>query len=123
MATHDTLQDAVDDVGVGNNQRVLVKEAFTVNTTINLSKPGWRITFAPGADYTKGSAGTGIQLNADRLELHGARFLNFSTAGNKAVEALAGADNCRVFACNFVSCDTEVDDTLAVVTTLGNITE
>jgi hypothetical protein len=122
-ATHATLAAAVADVALGPNLRVLVKDAYTVNTTINLTKPGWRIYFKPGADYTKGTALTGIQLNADRLELHGARFLAFSVSGDKAVQSLAGADYCRVMNSNFVSCDSEIDDSLAAVTALGNITE
>jgi len=51
-ATHDTLQDAVNDVSLGSNVRVLQLRSETINTTIDLSKSGWRIDCQPGVVFT-----------------------------------------------------------------------
>lgn len=123
MATHATLQAANDDVLVGNNQRVLVKVGQTLNATINLSKPGWRITFAPGVTLSKGTATIGLQLNANSIEILHARFAGFSTSGDIAIQSLATKKYCKVLFSNFANCDTEVDDSAVTVVTLGNITE
>lgn len=110
-ATHDTLQDAVDDVSLGSNVSVLITEDQTINTTIDLSKSAWRIFCQPGVTFTKGSVTTGISMNATALEWHNGRFVGFTTGGDKAFNFTASGTYGKVIGSRFVvSTDTEVDD-------------
>ena len=114
-ATHATLQAAVNDVALGTDQWVLVQESQTINTAISLTKAGWRIDCRPGVIFTKGSASTGISMEAARLELNNGRFVGFTTAGDKAVALTAAAEYCKIVGARFaLNTDTEVDDTLVL---------
>jgi len=125
--THATLAAAVADSAVGTNVLVVLTEDYTVNSTINLTKAGWRIRALPGVTYTKGSAGTGISCQAARIEIERLKLSGFSTAGNKAITGTSAWQYGRVLFCNFLNCDTEVDDSSVAggkkPVTLGNISE
>lgn len=112
-ATHATLQDAVDDVLLGSNLWVLIEDNYTVNTTIQLSKAGWRIDFMPGVVYSKGSATTGIQMAAEGIDLRWGKFTGWTAGGDKAIEQNASGVYCSVWGSRFgVGTDTEVDQSL-----------
>lgn len=122
--THATLPAAVADSAVGTNVRVFVQDSVAaLNATVNLTKAGWIIEFGPGVTYTNGTAGTCFSMQASGIEVRGGRFSGFTTA----ILAAAGWTYGRVLFCNFVSCTTEIDDTLAPAlkkpVAIGNITE
>lgn len=121
--THATLTAAVADSGVGSNINVLVTESLTLASTINLTKSGWKIFFAPGVTYTSGAATTGISMQAANIEVWRARFSGFTTA----ITCTSAWTYGRVLFTNFATCTTEVDTASAqagkLPTTLGNITE
>src|SRR5947209_3785885 len=54
QATHATLDAAVADAAQGPSKRIyiLANASATLNSTIQLTKNDWQITFAPGAVYT-----------------------------------------------------------------------
>lgn len=112
-ATHDTLQDAIDDGAIGSNQSVLITENQTINTTIDMSKSFWRIFCQPGVEFTKGATTAGVSMNAEGIEWQNGRFIGFTTGGDKAITMTALASYCKIIGSRFVvSTDTEVDDTL-----------
>lgn len=112
-ATHATLQDAVNDGALGTNQWVLVQEDQTINTTISLTKAGWRVDCRPGVTWTKGAATTGISLEASGIEFNNGRFVGYTVAGDKAIAMTAAAEYCKIIGGRFASgTDTEVDDSL-----------
>ena len=126
--THATLEAAVADADVGTNIKVLLRDAIAGGAAaISLTKAGWKIYARPGVTLTKGTATTGLSIEAANIEMHGLRFSGFSTSGDKAVALTAAADYCRIMNCNFASCDTEVDDSAVTAVkkpvVLGNITE
>jgi hypothetical protein len=110
MATHATLQAAINDVSLGTNVRVLVKEDQAIASTIQMTKNNWRVYFAPGVTFTKSGVTTGIQISASGVEIIHGRFSGFSTSGDVAIEFLAGGNYGRVLYSNFINCDTEIDD-------------
>jgi len=123
-ATHATLQAANDDGALGSNVWVLVQQPETINTTITLNKAGWRIDFAPGVAYTKGSATTGVQLGADGIEINQGRFIGFSTGGDIAIEQIAAATYCKVIGTRFtVGTDTEVDQSAVPAGKTGPVSD
>ncbi len=125
--THATLAAAVADAGVGTNVRVLLTESATISAIIHLTKAGWQIDALPGVTYTKSAVASCISCEADKLIIQNLRFSGWSTGGDKAVTGTSGWTYGRVLFCNFLNCDTEVDDASAPANkkpvTLGNITE
>ena len=113
-ATHDTLQDAIDDGALGSNQSVLITEGQVINTTIDLNKSGWRIRCLPGIVFSKGGTTTGISINADAVEWLDGRVVGFTTGGDKAVNFTASGTYGKVIGSRFAAgTDTEIDDTSA----------
>jgi|SRR6185437_3465046 len=104
--THATLAAAISDGAVGNNVNVLVVDSATINTTINLTKSGWKVFFAPGVTYTNGTAGTCLSCQATGIEIRKARFSGFTTAIGSNSSWTYG----RVVDCNFSTCTTAIDD-------------
>lgn len=120
--THQTLAAAVADGAVTTNKRVLLGVSETLASSVTLSKAGWRITALPGVTLTDGGAGTGLIAAAARVEFDHLRFSGFTTA----IQFNGSSSYGRALFCNFLSCATEVDDTLAPTPKpipLGNITE
>lgn len=110
-ATHDDLQAAVNDGALGTNLRVLVKENATINTKISLTKAGWRVYFAPGVVFTKGTANVGLSLENDNIEILNGRFVGFTGGSDKAIELTVNADYCKIVGARFAaSTNIEVDD-------------
>ena len=122
-STHATLAAALADVTVPAGARILIRDSETVNSTIQVTKNNVKLEFMPGVTFSKGSAGTGIQISAVGVWIEGGRFANFSTAGNKGILVDAGSNYCKVTMSRFASCDTEVDDVNGSTVQLGNITE
>lgn len=125
--THATLAAAVADADVGTNITVLIRDSADIDTTIDLTKAGWKIYARPGVTYTKDGVTDCISIEAANIEIHGLRFAGFSTGGDKAIDMTVAADYCRIMSCNFSSCDTEIDDTSVNAgkkpVLFGNITE
>jgi hypothetical protein len=105
--THADLPTAVADSGTGTNLKVLVVDSIAaVNATINLTKSGWKVFFAPGVTYTKGTAATCISCQATGVEIRRARFSGFTTA----ITGTSAWTYGRVVDCNFATCTTNIDD-------------
>ncbi len=125
--THATLAAAVADSGLGTNIRVLLAESANIASVINLTKAGWKIEALPGVTYTKTGGTTCISVQAANIEINRLRFATWSTGGDKAITYTAGGTYGRVLFCNFLNCDTEIDDASAPANKkpiiLGNISE
>ena len=118
--THATLNDAIADVGLGENQRVLIKDPATLTTTQVLSKNGWEIFFKPLAIYSQGAVTTpGIQITGSRVRLHGGRFTDFDGGTDVAIELTAAARNCMIYDNMFFNTDVTIQDD-GVNTALNN---
>lgn len=122
-ATHATLAAALADGAVPAGARILVKDSETINTTIQVTKNNVRIEFMPGITFSKGTAGTGLQISADGVKIVDGRFAAFSSGGDKAILIDAGSDYTQIRDTRFASCTTEVDDLAATTSILGTITE
>ena len=123
-ATHATLQNAVDDVLLGTNLRVLIKDDATINTTISLTKARWRLEFAPGVVYTKGTATTGLSFEAEGIVLNYGRFIGWTVASDKVIDQQIAAEYCSIRASRFgPSTDTEVDQNDVPVGRKGPISD
>lgn len=126
--THATLEAVVADAAITANAVILINESITGGAVpISLTKAGWRIYARPGVTLTKGSATAGLSVEASGVELHGLRFAAFDTSGDKAVTFAVTGTYGRVVNCNFLDCDTEIDDASVVggkkPVATGNITE
>jgi hypothetical protein len=123
-ATHATLQAAVDDVSLGGNLWVLIEDDYTIDTTIQLSKTGWRIDFLPGVVYSKGTATTGIQMAAEGIQIRWGKFSGWTAGGDIAIEQNASGVYCSVWATRFgVGTDTEVDQSLVPAGKKGPVSD
>jgi len=115
-ATHDTLQDAIDDGALGSNLSVLILEDQTIDTTIDMSKSFWRVYCKPGVTFTKGATTVGVKLNAEGLEWFNGRFVGFTAGGDKVFNMPAPAIYNKIVGVRFAAgTDTEIDDSLVPV--------
>lgn len=113
-STHATLQAAVNDVTLGTDKVILVKNSVTINTMISMTKARWRVFCNPGVVFTRGSVPNGISLEAEGIEFNYGRFVGFTTVGDKAITMTSAAEYCKIIGTRFApTTDTEVDDTLA----------
>lgn len=79
--THATINDVIADSNIANIKRVLVVDAVgALNTTQTISVDDIEFFFKQGATYTNGTAGTGLSITGNRVNIIGGRFLNFTTA-------------------------------------------
>lgn len=126
-ATHATLQDAVNDVTLGTNVWVLVRESQAdVSTTISLTKADWRIECAPGVSFTKGAGAPTkcFSLEAEGIEIYNGRIIGWTTSGDIGIFQNASADYCKVIGTRFgPSTDTEVDQSAVTAGKKGPVTD
>lgn len=121
--THSTLPSALTAVSAG--ARILVTENITVNSAIAISKANIEVHLKPGVVISKGSATTGIDVQAagTGFEIHGGKISGFNAGGDKAIAFDASAVNGKVWGMRFASNDTHVDDSAVDVMQFGNIEE
>ena len=85
--THATLAAAIADAGLGDNVRVLVKDPFSVTSTIVLSKNGWFIEWKPSAIYAQsGGTSPGIQVTGNNNSLVNAKLIDFDGGSDVGIE-------------------------------------
>jgi hypothetical protein len=121
--THANLAAALADSLLTTGVRVLLTENQTLASSVAASKAKWLIEGLPGVTLTAGVATVGIAVTAASVTIRGLRFVGFATG----ISFSSAADYGRVQNCNFNTCTTEVDDTLATAGRLpmqtGNLTE
>lgn len=118
--THATLASALADSAIVAGSRIFVRDAETINTTVQVSKNNIEICFHPLAVFTKGSAANGLQVSAVGVRVKGGRFVNFTGAG---VLIDSGSDYTTVFDCRFASCTADITDNNGKGALTGNIGE
>lgn len=121
--THSTLPSAITSVSPGG--RILVTENITINTAIAIAKANLEIHLKPGVVLSKGSAATGIDVQAAGagFNIHGGKMSGFSAGGDKAIAVNASASSGSVWGMRFQNNDTNVDDSAVDVMQFGNIQE
>lgn len=98
--THTTLAAAIADAAIQPYDRILVKDPEDLSTTVEISKAGLEIYFAPSATFTDNGAGTGLRLSQPNIRLYNGRMTAFATT---CIDLTAAAKNCRVQDFNFGS--------------------
>lgn len=117
--THSTFASGL--AAAGNGDRILVLTGETLNATHTLSLNNVQIDFYPDVTYTKGTALIGLIVSGNRNKINGARFLDFSAAGDVAI-SVTGAYN-RINDCSFNNCNTEINDAGLSTSIVGSISE
>lgn len=123
LATHATLNAAMADSGIPQGARILVISDLTLTSTQQITKNNCRIEFSPGVSIIRGVATTGLQISADGVKVLDGRFVNFSTAGDKAIVVDAGSDYTQIRDTRFNNCVLEIDDLANTSSILGTVTE
>jgi len=125
-ATHATLQAAVNDVALGTDLWVLVKEGEALNTAISLTKARWRIDIAPGVVYSKGGGAptSAFSVEAEGIEINYGRFTGWTGGSDVVILQNAAAEYAKVFGCRFgASTNSEVDQSAVPAGKKGPITD
>lgn len=120
--THATLAAALADATVFAGATILIKDNFTVNTAIAVTKANIKLEFAPGVTYTSGSSSTCFHVQAAGFRCQGGRFQGFSTT---AFLFDSGSDYGFVALNRFKTCTDQVTDNTSTgnIQSLGNTTE
>lgn len=121
LATHANINAAVADVPAGS--KILVISSATVNTIQSLSKDKLEVDFLPSVIYTKGTAATAIQVQADRCMIRGGEFALFSGGGDAAIIIDSGSDFTKIRDTHFRGCTLDVSDLAATSSIEGTSTE
>lgn len=108
--THATLKEALDAPEIVEGSKILVTRSENVGITPEVTKNNIEIVFKPSVTFTKDGVDTGLLINADGCKLTGARFADFSTAGDKAIEISATRKYNIISQCRFSNCDTEIEN-------------
>lgn len=117
--THASLNAAVADGALGANVNVLITEAIALTVTQNLTKAGWRIFFKPLATLSDAGAGTGLNIDADGIQIIRGRHTGFTTA----IIVAATRKNVRIEGNNFSGNTTEITDGGDNTLMSGNLVE
>lgn len=115
------LNAAVAAVGAGS--RILVLASATINTIQVISKNSLTIEFQPGVVYTKGTASSALQIQADHVKIVGGQFYNFSGVSDAAILIDPAADFTKIRDCHFRTCTTDVTDNGVDTSIQGTTTE
>lgn len=100
------INAAVAAVAAGS--RILVLDSATINTIQSISKNRIQIDFQPGVIYTKGSAASALQIQADYVRINGGEFFNFGAAGAVVIDA--GSDFTKIRDSHFRTCTLDIAD-------------
>lgn len=108
-----TLGDMVADAEwlAGNIKNVLVVSDQAISAPVTIAQNDVNLAFKPGVNLIKGvGANRALIIDAERVRVRGARFANFSTAGDAGLEVAATAKYCIISDNFFLNCDTPIID-------------
>jgi hypothetical protein len=114
-----TLAAAIASGSVVAGDSILVCSSETVATTIQVTKNDLRIGFKKNVVFTNSTAGTAIQVSADRVDLEKGRFSGFTTGFLIDV----GSDNTMIRDPRFVGTTTSITDNASTSSIEGMIEE
>lgn len=122
--THGSLALLMADPNIANIKNILVTDPVTLTAPVVLNQNDMNFTFTPKAIIAKGvGANIGLSITAERVRILNGRFMNFSTAGDKAIQLSAASKYCMISQNYFVNCDSSIDDLGAVNGLFNNIEE
>lgn len=111
--THADINSLMADPNIANLKNVLISGNLLVETTQIINQPGMNFIFKPSISMTAGAATIGLRIDAERVRILNARFVNFT---GKAIELTVNAKNCILTNCMFKNNTyPPVDDTLGGV--------
>jgi hypothetical protein len=122
-ASHASLAALLADAGIASIKNVIVIDHPAIDATIVLNQANMRIEFKRGAVLTKGAATTCLQIDADGVEILGAKFSGFNVSGDKPIQIQATKKNSLIFGCRFVDCVTDIEDNGDNNTLSANVVE
>lgn len=121
--SHETLKAALDDPAILSGAKILVTRNESIGTTPEVTKDNLEIVFKPNVTFTKGGAVKGLIINADGVTLSGARFTEFSTVSDTAIE-ITGTKKFNVIEkCRFLNCDSQITGLVGKNISTNNIEE
>lgn len=109
--THSDLASLMADVNIAAKKNIMVVSPQTITAPVVINQDDMKFDFKPQAFIAKGpGANIGVQITGKRVKFSNCRFLNFNTAGDKAMQLSAAAQWCMVWGCYFLNCDTSIED-------------
>lgn len=105
--THENINTLMADPDIANFKNILVTGNILVDAVQVIDQPDMTFTFKPQVHLTKGMAVSGIQIDAERVRIKGARFLNFT---GEAIELTVNAKNCLIAECLFKNNTVTIND-------------
>lgn len=115
--THADINALMADPAIATFKNILVTGSILVDTIQTINQPGMNFTFKPQTSLTMGAANIGLRIDAERIRIKSARFLNFT---GKAIEMTANAKNCIINECMFKNNTSMIDDALGTNNILAN---
>lgn len=120
FCTHATLNEVMADQNVALLKNILVLDHPALTASQVISQGNLRIEFRRGAKIIAGAyTGTGISINADSVELLGAKFENMTIG----VQVEATKKNNIVNRCRFLACTSDIVDNGINSELSSNLTE
>lgn len=109
--THADFNALGADADIANIRRVFVRNSLALTTTQIIDFDNVEIVFANGAVVTNADdAGTAFRISSNRITLTGARFTNWSNAGDVPIELTNVSKNCVISNCSFFACQDTIQD-------------
>lgn len=115
--THASINALMADAGIATLKNVLVTDSILVDTIQVINQPGMNFTFKPQTSLSMGAATIGLRIDAERVRIKNARFLNFT---GKAIELTANAKNCMIVENYFKNNTVTIDDALGTNNLITN---
>lgn len=122
-ASHASLTALMADPGIAAIKSVLIISSETVNATHVLNANDMIFEFKPGVVYSKGSAGTALQVTGLRNKILNGRFTGFNGGSDEAIELTSAAKNNRIIDNLFNDCTTDIQDDGENNSLQGNLVE
>jgi len=119
--THGSLAALMADTNIANYKNVLVIDPITLSAPVTLNQNDMTFEFTPKATIAKGTATQGLIINAQRVRIKNAHFINFGDTNDEAIAIEPTAQYVMVRDCYFTNCDITIKDESATSSISGNV--
>jgi len=121
--THDTINEVMADPNIANIKNILYASTDLIDVKQVIDQDDISLKFKAGADFVKGAATVGLEIQSNRVRIFNGRFKDFIAGGDVTIRLTAASKNVMLRDNYFTNNTQELDDLGTGNDYIGNLTE